>query len=85
MSVTPSASTAEKFAELESRIVSTVEMVKTLRREKETAEKDLAAAYSRAGRLEQEIEELRSERDSIRSKVESLLDDLSALAEESLV
>ena len=61
----------DKFTELETRIIRTIELVKTTRQEN--------------ARLEREIEELRRERDLIKNKVESLLENLSALTEESLV
>ena len=61
----------DKFSELEVRIIRTIELVKTTRQEN--------------ARLEREIQELRRERDLIKNKVESLLENLAALTEESLV
>ena len=61
----------DKFTELEARIVRTIELVKNTRQEN--------------ARLEREIQELRRERDLIKNKVESLLESLAALTEESLV
>jgi chromosome segregation ATPase len=74
-----------KFEELETRILRAVELLKTTRSEKETAEKELAAARNRAAQLERELEELRRERDVVRAKVESLLESLAELSEETLV
>ena len=75
----------DKFTELEARIARTIELVKTVRQEKESALRELAAAHKQMDRLEHEIEELRQERDLIKNKIESLLENLSALTEESLV
>ena len=61
----------DKFTELESRIVRTIDLVRATRQEND--------------RLRREIEELRRERDLIKNKVESLLENLSALTEETLV
>lgn len=66
----------EKFDELESRIVRTVELVKT-------TQKELAAARVQIGRLEREIEDLRRERELVKNKVEILLENLSSLTEET--
>jgi hypothetical protein len=68
----PTPTTAyEKFGELENRIARTVELVKALRAENV--------------RLERENQELRRERDLVKNKVESLLESLAELTEESVV
>jgi chromosome segregation ATPase len=74
-----------KFDELEERINRTIELVKTTRQEKAAAEKDLAAARAQIKTLERELEQLRHERDLVKNKVESLLETLSELAEETVV
>jgi septal ring factor EnvC (AmiA/AmiB activator) len=76
---------ADKFEELENRIARTIELVKTTRQEKAQAEKDLAAARKEIGNLEHELDQLRQERDLVKQKIESLLDMLSELTEETLV
>jgi len=76
---------ADKFDELESRITQTIELVKTTRREKDQAQKDLAAARKQIASLERELEQLRRERDIVKGKVESLLEMLSELTEETFV
>ena len=68
----------EKFAELETRILRTIDLVKTTRQ-------DLAAAHSTIARMEKELEQLRRERDLVKNKVESLLETLSEVAEETVV
>ena len=79
----PSAS--DKFSELETRITRTIDLVKTTRQEKDKAERELMAARSQIKNLERELEQLRRERDLVKNKVESLLENLSELTEESLV
>jgi chromosome segregation ATPase len=76
---------ADKFAELESRIVRTIELVKTSRAGKEKAEKELTAARTEIARLQLELEELKRERDVVKTRIESMLESLSELTEGSLV
>ena len=76
---------SDKFSELETRIMRTIELVKTTRQEKDKAEKELLAARSQIKNLERELEQLRRERDLVKNKVESLLENLSELTEETLV
>lgn len=75
----------DKFQELEDRIVRTIELVKTTRQERTNAEKELSAARSQIKTLEHEIDQLRHERDLVKDKVQSLLETLSVLTEESVV
>ena len=75
------ASAAEKFAELENRIVRTIELVKSTRKERDAAERELTFSKNQVSRLEQEIEELKRERDLVKNKVESLLESLTELTE----
>jgi chromosome segregation ATPase len=72
------ASSPDTFAELETKIVRTVDLVKTTRQE-------LAAARTQVKTLEHEVEQLRRERDVVKNKVESLLEMLSELIEETVV
>ena len=76
---------ADKFSELETRITRTIEVVKTTRQERDRAERELLAAKSQVKNLEREIEQLRRERDLVKNKVESLLENLSELSEETIV
>ena len=71
-------SSSDSFAELETKIVRTIELVKATRQ-------DLAAARAQIKTLEREVEQLKQERDVVRNKVESLLETLSELTEESVV
>jgi len=74
-----------KFDELEERIHRTIDLVKTTRQERAAAEKELAAMRVQIKTLERELDQLREERDLIKHKVESLLETLSELTEESVV
>ena len=78
-------SAVDKFVELEARIIRTVELVKTTRQEKAAAEKELSVARKNVDRLEREIEELKRERDLVKNRVESLIDNLMEITEESVV
>ena len=69
---------SDQFAELESKIVRTIDAVKTTRQE-------LAAARAQIKTLEKELEQLRRERELVKNKVESLLETLSELTEETVV
>jgi chromosome segregation ATPase len=75
----------DKFSALEVRIMQTIELLKRTRQEKENAEREMLAARSQVARLEHELEQLRRERDVVKNKVESLVEILSELGEESLV
>ena len=72
------ASGSDSFAELETKILRTIDVVKTTRQE-------LSAARAQIKTLERELEELRRERDLVKNKVESLLETLSELTEETVV
>jgi chromosome segregation ATPase len=76
-----SVTAADKFAELEDSIIRTIELVKSTRKQKETAERELGFAQKQILRLEEEIEELKQERNLVKNKVESLLENLSELTE----
>jgi chromosome segregation ATPase len=80
----------EKFSHLEDKIYRTIELTKTLRQEKETLERELAAVRREMGslldekdRLESQVERLLSERDTIRMKVEAMLDAIAVLDPET--
>ncbi|MGH9941818.1 MAG: hypothetical protein ACRD9R_05580 [Pyrinomonadaceae bacterium] len=76
----------EKFSHLEDKIYRTIELTKTLRQEKENLERDVAATRRELGslveeknRLAAQVERLLSERDTIRMKVEAMLDAIAVL------
>ena len=76
----------EKFSHLEDKIYRTIELTKSLRQEKEAMERELAAIRRELGslldekeRLETQVERLLSERDTVRTKVEAMLDAIAVL------
>lgn len=76
----------EKFSHLEDKIYRTIELTKTLRQEKEGLEREIATLRRELGtllnekeRLENQLERILSERDTIRMKVEAMLDAIAAL------
>ena len=71
-------SNPDQFAELETKIIQTIDLVKTTRQ-------DLASARAQIKNLERELEQLRRERDLVKNKVETLLETLSELTEETVV
>ena len=80
----------EKFSHLEDKIYRTIELTKTLRQEKEALERELASVRRELGslldekdRLETQVERLLSERDTIRLKVEAMLDAIAVLDPEA--
>jgi chromosome segregation ATPase len=76
----------EKFSHLEDKIYRTIELTKTLRQEKEALDRELGATRREMGnlldekdRLETQVERLLAERDTIRMKVEAMLDAIAVL------
>jgi chromosome segregation ATPase len=74
----------EKFSHLEDKIYRTIELTKTLRQEKESLEREVITMRRELGllleekdRLETQNERLLNERDTIRLKVEAMLDALA--------
>ena len=69
----------EKFSHLEDKIYRTIELTKALRQEKDDLERQLASA--RAGdkkQLAAQLEHLLAERETIRTKVQRMLDAIAA-------
>jgi chromosome segregation ATPase len=76
----------EKFSHLEDKIYRTIELTKVLRQEKEGLEREVGSVRRELGsllsekeRLEGQVERLLTERDTIRLKVEAMLDAIAAL------
>ena len=76
----------EKFSHREDKIYRTIELTKTLRQEKDGLEREITSIRREIGsllnekeRLENHVERLLSERDTIRMKVEAMLDAIAAL------
>ena len=79
----------EKFSHLEDKIYRTIELTKTLRQEKEGLERELASVRRELGalldekdRLDTQVERLLSERDTVRMKVEAMLDAIAVIEPE---
>ena len=72
---------ADKFAELEDRIIRTIDLVKVTRKQKESAERELTFAQNQIVKLEEEIEGLKQERDLVKNRIEILLENLSEITE----
>jgi FtsZ-binding cell division protein ZapB len=77
----------DSLASLEERIRRTVDMVTTLRAERDEAVAELAAARktavtasAEAEKLRQEIDELRGERKQVRTRIEKLLGQMDLLS-----
>ena len=80
----------EKFSHLEDKIYRTIELTKTLRQEKEALEREVTSIRRELGglldekeRLETHVERLLAERDTIRLKVEAMLDAIAVLDPEA--
>ena len=69
----------EKFSHLEDKIYRTIELTKALRQEKEDLERQLATARSGDKQeLAAQIDQLLTEREAIRTKVQRMLDTIAA-------
>jgi chromosome segregation ATPase len=81
----------EKFSHLEDKIYRTIELTKTLRQEKDSLEREVSSVRRELGtlldekdRLETQVERLLAERDTIRMKVEAMLDAIAVLDPEAV-
>lgn len=80
----------EKFSHLEDKIYRTIELTKTLRQERDALEREVSSVRRELGtlldekeRLETQVERLLAERDTIRMKVEAMLDAIAVLDPEA--
>lgn len=80
----------EKFSHLEDKIYRTVELCNRLRSDKEQVERDnsllradCAKLIGAKDRMETQVQKLLAERDSLRLKVEAMLDAVSVLEMEN--
>ena len=72
----------ETFSHLEDKIYRTIELTKTLRQEKEELERQLANVRDLGGDEKQllaKVERLTAERELIRTKVQKILDAITAI------
>ena len=70
----------DSLASLEERITRAVELVSSLRSEKAELERQLGLAVTERDSARQELEELRSERKQVRSRIEKLLGQMDLLS-----
>ena len=70
----------DSLAHLEERITRAVDLVSSLRTEKTTLESQLAAAIAERDAARQELDDLRSERKQVRTRIEKLLGQMDLLA-----
>jgi len=70
----------DALAHLEERITRAVELVTSLRAEKEALEERLDAAIAERDAVRLELDELRSERKQVRTRIEKLLGQMELLS-----
>lgn len=78
--MSPAEQEIDSLGSLEERIQQAVQLVSRLRREKETAVEEAAAAKAEAARLADEVKTLQSERKQVRSRIEKLLGQIDQLS-----
>ncbi|MGP0076407.1 MAG: cell division protein ZapB [Bryobacteraceae bacterium] len=70
----------DSLGHLEQRITRAVELVSTLRTEKSALESQLASAIAERDAIRQELDDLRSERKQVRTRIEKLLGQMDLLS-----
>jgi FtsZ-binding cell division protein ZapB len=70
----------DSLGHLEDRITRAVELVTALRSEKSALESQLASAIAERDAYRQELDDLRSERKQVRTRIEKLLGQMDLLA-----
>ena len=70
----------DSLGHLEERITRAVELVTTLRAEKLALESQLASASAERDSVRQELDDLRSERRQVRTRIEKLLGQMDLLS-----
>ena len=83
MATTSQEPEVDSLGHLEERIQKAVALVIRLRQEKESALKELAESQNTNAQLAGEIEELRSERQQVRGRIEKLLGHIDQLGSAS--
>ena len=71
----------DSLGHLEERITRAVELVTTLRTEKSALESQLASAIAERDSVRQELDDLRSERKQVRTRIEKLLGQMDLLSD----
>ncbi|HTW65554.1 MAG TPA: cell division protein ZapB [Bryobacteraceae bacterium] len=70
----------DSLAHLEERITRAVDLVSSLRSEKATLESQLSSAIAERDAARQELDDLRSERKQVRTRIEKLLGQMDLLS-----
>jgi len=70
----------DSLGHLEERITRAVELVSSLRADKSALESQLAAAIAERDSYRQELDDLRSERKQVRTRIEKLLGQMDLLS-----
>jgi FtsZ-binding cell division protein ZapB len=70
----------DSLGHLEQRITRAVELVSTLRTDKSVLESQLASAIAERDAIRQELDDLRSERKQVRTRIEKLLGQMDLLS-----
>jgi|HubBroStandDraft_6_1064221.scaffolds.fasta_scaffold103189_4 FtsZ-binding cell division protein ZapB len=70
----------DSLASLEERITRAVELVASLKAENASLEKQVAAAVAERDASKQELEDLRTERKQVRTRIEKLLGQMDLLS-----
>jgi len=71
---------ADSLSSLEDRITQAIQVVARLRKEKEAALEDAAAAKSEVARLQEQVKHLQNERKQVRTRIEKLLGQIDQLS-----
>jgi FtsZ-binding cell division protein ZapB len=77
--MSPAQKELDSLSSLEDRITRAVELVSTLRAEKTDLEAQLRSALEERDAYRQELDELRSERKQVRTRIEKLLGQMDLL------
>ena len=75
----------ERFKVLEDRVGRVLETLQNTRKEKGTAEKELAEARRQIKLLKKDLDGLRKERSLVRSRVKNLIESITILSEKQIV
>ena len=78
--MSPAEPETDSLSSLEERIQQTVQLVARLRRERESAVEEAAAARAEAARLAGELKTLQAERKQVRTRIEKLLGQIDQLS-----
>jgi uncharacterized coiled-coil DUF342 family protein len=78
--MSPADPETDSLSSLEERIQQTAQLIARLRRERESAVEEAAAARAEAARLSGEVKTLQTERKQVRTRIEKLLGQIDQLS-----